>query len=434
MPFASAVGASLVMSGALWANPSISAAAGTSNKITITYWTWNPGASAVQAMVKAFEQQNPDIIVKASNFTYNNYLVALKTAAEGGQLPTAFGLQVGGMVAQYERYLLPLNSLAESAWGAHWTKKFVPFGLYSVQVSNQPGDHSYYALPQSVQSTSIWYNKAIFQKLHLAVPTSFPQLISEAKVFNAHHIPEMLLGGADGWQNEDLFLQIADQTAPGQFYKIEAANGKESFVTPGLVKAMDIWKEMFTAGVFQKGAMGEHAYPNAVNDFNDGKGAMIPLGSWNLGELLPNLKPPIPLAKYFGAELFPQIPGAAKAVALGGVDVCSGIDKNATPAEQRAAWKFLASLTQGAGENVYANTLSDLPGKAGLIPSVFRQAYPNALPLFKQSVNWMTDSTFRYVTNPNLNTALINALAAVATGQQTAQSALEALNQGFQQP
>ena len=158
-------------------------------KTVITWWTWNPNLSTQDAMIAAFEKQNPSIVVKPTNYTYTQYLVALKTAAAGGQLPDVFGLQVGGMAAQYQQYLLPLNSYARSSWGSNWAQRFIPFGLSSVQLSNPPHDNYYYSLPTSLASTSLWYNKALFAKYKLLLPTTWPLLVSDARVFNEHHIP-----------------------------------------------------------------------------------------------------------------------------------------------------------------------------------------------------------------------------------------------------
>ncbi len=64
----------------------------------------------------------------------------------------------------------------------------------------------------------------------------------------------MVVGGQDGWQNEDVFLQFANQTAPGQFYRAEQTG--KGFTSTGLVSAMTYFKELFTDHIVEKDELG----------------------------------------------------------------------------------------------------------------------------------------------------------------------------------
>ena len=76
-----------------------------SSPVTISYWTWNPDINTVKQEVTAFEKQYPNIHVDYKVPGYTDYLVNLKAAANAGSLPTIFGMQVGGLQAQYLQYL-----------------------------------------------------------------------------------------------------------------------------------------------------------------------------------------------------------------------------------------------------------------------------------------------------------------------------------------
>jgi hypothetical protein len=79
---------------------------------------------------------------------------------------------------------------------------------------------------------------------------------------------------------------------------------------------------------------------------------------------------------------------------------------------------------------MYANQLADLPAKAGYVPAkaLSDMYFPRAMQVFHTMENWMNEGTVRYVTNPNLNTALIKALAEVGSGTATPVQALRSLN------
>lgn len=396
-----------------------------SSPVTISYWTWNPDVNTVKTEVTAFEKQYPNIHVDYKVPTYTDYLVNLKAAANAGSLPTVFGMQVGGMQAQYLQNLQPLQSFAQSSLGSGWQDKYVKTGLQQAQIVNPANDNNFYTLPESMGSESLLVNTAIFTKYNLPIPQTFADLQKDSAVLNSHGIAPMLLGGADGWQNEDLFLEIADQVAPGSWYQAQkAGNG---FDNPGLEQAMSVWKSLFTDHIVQSGAMGEHAYPDAVNAFNKGQGAITPLGSWVISGTLPGANN-VPLSKGWSMILFPKLSDNATPSPLAGADVLLGMSKNASGTQADAGWKFIQFLTQGGGESIYVNDMIDLPAQVGLKPTTLAQAYPNANTMYQQSVTWADQGTLRYVLYPQLDQALITALATVATGQATPSAALSKLN------
>ena len=357
--------------------------------------------------------------------TYNDYLVNLKAAANAGSLPTVFGMQVGGLQSQYLQYLQPLQSYAQSALGSDWQSKYVKTGLQQAQIVNPSGDTNFYTLPESMGSESLLVNTAVFSKYNLPIPQTFAELEQDATVLNGHGVAPMLLGGADGWESEDVFLEIANQVAPNQWYQAQKAG--TGFNTPGLEQAMSIWKSLFTDHIVQTGAAGEHAYPDAVNAFNKGQGAIIPLGSWVISGTLPGVNN-VPLSKDWKMILFPKLSATATQTPLAGVDVLLGMSKTAQGAQADAGWKFLQFLSQGGGESIYANDMIDLPAQVGLTPTTLTQAFPSANDMYQQSVTWANQGTLRYVLYPQLDQALITALATVSTGQATPAAALSKLN------
>jgi raffinose/stachyose/melibiose transport system substrate-binding protein len=401
-----------------------------SSPVTISYWTWNPDINTVKQEVTAFEKQYPNIHVDYKVPGYTDYLVNLKAAANAGSLPTIFGMQVGGLQAQYLQYLQPLQNFAQTGLGSNWESKYVKTGLDQARIVNPSGDSNYYTVPESMGSDSLLVNNAVFAKYNLPIPQTFEELKQDAAVLNSHGVAPMLLGGADGWQNEDLFLEIADQVAGNDWYQAQKAG--TGFDTPGLIQAMNIWKSLFTDHIVQTGAIGAHAYPNEVNAFNQGQGAIIPLGSWAIQGTLPGANN-VPLSKNWSLMLFPKLTATATPMPLAGADVLLGISKNASSDQSAAGWKLIQFLSQGEGQSIYTDAMIDLPAQAGLTPTTLSQASPNATTMYQQSVDWANTGTLRYVLYPQLDQALVTALASVATGQATSAAALTKLNGVVQQ-
>lgn len=401
----------------------------TTKAVTITYVSWNPGTPWQQDMAAAFEREHPNIKIKTTYESYSDYLISLKADKAAGALPTVMGLQVGGMLGEYEPDLVPLNGYAARTWGPNWQSRFVKTGLNQVKITNPAGNSNFYGLPESIGSEFLTVNTAIFRKYKLTPPTTFQELIADAKVFNAHGIAELEVGGLSGWQNEDLFEEIANQTAPGQWYAAE--EGKGPFDTPGLVKAMEAFRALYSDHIVEPGAAGAHFYSGTgITDWNEGKAAMAALGSWEIGAMSPTAagSDKTPIGPYLAGIQFPQVAPGDKPVPLAGVDVALGISKDATSAQRAAGWKFIAYLTQGAGESFYVNHLIDMPAKANFdAASALKGTYPDAKAYFKFAMKMVGEGTFRYVLSSSLNTALITQLGKVSTGSASPQAALNAL-------
>ena len=190
-------------------------------------------------------------------------------AAASNSLPDIIGLQLGSLTQQYREQLAPLNNYAEKEWGADWQSRIFPVNLKQMAMGNPPGDSSFYILPQESQILVIWYNKEIFKKLNVPVPKTYKDLVTASKSLSAGGYIPVYQGAADGWQNENVFLMLANQLAPGLVD--DAQNGKAPWTSPQLVQAMHAWVNLFKDGVFQQGSLGARAYPTGAQLFAQGR-------------------------------------------------------------------------------------------------------------------------------------------------------------------
>jgi raffinose/stachyose/melibiose transport system substrate-binding protein len=387
----------------------------------ITVWSWFV-QSTMQKSIAAFEKAHPDIKV---NYTYYNYspeyITALKAGAASSSLPDVIGLQPGSLTQQYRENLQPVNDLAAKEWGTDWADKIFPVNRKQMLMGNPPSDKNYYIVPQESQVLCIWFNRKIFQKLGISVPKSYDELKAVAKALTDGGYIPMFQGAADGWQNENVFLMIANQFSPGIVDK--AQSGETKWTAPELVSAMKAWKGLFDDGVFQQGALGAHAYPTGAQLFAQGKIGMMALGSWWMQES----KFPPPLSEFVqnmeGFDFFylPPVPGARVASPpVGGIDIGYGLTKNG--AKNDAAWTFLASLTNGEALQEALNDLNDLPAFAGHEPKGDVSDHVKEM-----SARFMADlpkAENQRFAMPAISEALDNALAGVAAGSVDAEAAL----------
>ena len=392
----------------------------------VTVWSWFV-QSTMQKSIAAFEKAHPDIKVKYTYYNYSpEYITALKAASASNSLPDVIGLQPGSLTQQYRTQLEPLNARGDKEWGADWQDKIFPVNRKQMLMGNPAGDKNIYIMPQESQDLVIWYNTKVFAKLGLQPPKTYDDLVSTAKALTKGGLIPMFQGAADGWQNENLYLMLANQRAPGLIDKAQA--GEAKWTSPELLQAMQDWHALFTDGVFQQGALGAHAYPTGAQLFAQGRVGMMALGSWWMQES----KFPPPLSQYVqnmdGFDFFymPALKGSDHASPpVGGIDIGYGLTKNGGAKPE--AWTFLASLTNGEGLQEALNDLNDLPAFTGHEPK--GDITPHVKTMYDRFMADLPKAENQRFAIPAIADALDSALAAVASGSQTPEEALKAVQE-----
>jgi raffinose/stachyose/melibiose transport system substrate-binding protein len=396
-----------------------------SQKVTVTLWSWTPIDTTMQQVVTKIEKKYPNINLQINIEPHPDYNIALKAAAGSGSLPDIIGLPSGSQTQEYRPYLQSLNSIAVNLWGSKWKTDFPQAAITQAQLGNPPKDNNFYMLPQETQVLNVWYNKKIFSQLHLSVPKTYQQLVADAhKISAAGYIP--FYQGAtqtnfDTW----MFMELASQ------YNLKgmesAATGNGQWNTPAMVKAATVWGQMFTQHVFQAGALGDTQYPTGANLFAAGRVGMITLGSWWLQESPISTSPAgLKTMKEYGTFFFPAIaPGLKATPALGGIDFGWGITKNAakSPAIEKATEMVLKEMISGIGEQESLNQLNDLPAFKGFKPTVSMPT--DVMKLYNWYMKEIMVAHNQNIGNPTVEQALDTNLQAIGAGTETPQQAMD---------
>jgi len=132
-------------------------------KTTITYMNFSASGGHegdLNKIVKAFEADNPDILVKVETIPYDSYFTKLQTALAGGTAGDSFELNYENFVTYAENGSLATLSDVDSA-------AYKPSLL---EAYNHDGTQ--YGLPESFSDVVLFFNKDLFDEAGVAVPTS----------------------------------------------------------------------------------------------------------------------------------------------------------------------------------------------------------------------------------------------------------------------
>ncbi|MDR3473409.1 MAG: ABC transporter substrate-binding protein [Devosia sp.] len=397
---------------------------------TVTFRTWSPIVETTAKMVVATEAKLPGIKVDYKIFNYPDYVVDLHTRAASDDMPDLIGLEPGALTRQYQDFLLPLQDCAVKSWGADWKAKFFPLAVDQIRLGNVKGDENYYALPVLTQTINMWYTIPVLKDAGLQPPKTYNDLLTMAKVLGPKGIAPMLVGAADGWERRDVYMQLIHNVAPGLIYKAE--DGTAKFTDAPFVEAMKAWKKLFDDGVIQPGALGLSVSPQAMELTEGGRAATFPQGAWWQQQATRPNPPELSVAlNGFAPMLFPDVTAKGRPDdPLGGIDLMIGISKKSKHVE--AACKVLADWISGAGAQELINTFNDLPAFKGINPQVYQSDNQKAVwKLFTEE--WLPKVRYaRQLKSPAVKQALEDALAAVASGDQTPEQGMAVVQAAWQ--
>jgi raffinose/stachyose/melibiose transport system substrate-binding protein len=405
---------------------SSSGSAGSATSANITWWGWTPSTQVAQQYIKAFNAQYPNIHVTYKMLTISGYNAALRPALASTVGPDVFDVAPGGANGSVETYspdAVNLEPAVAKALGSDWQSKLSPIGVSSLMIGQKLAAVSIGA----VYSGTVWINENLFSQYHLSPPTTLAQWTSDCATFKAHGIGCFVQGVGQTAFNEDTLQAISDNISPGVWAK--AILGQVPWTDPTIVKALAIWKSMFSDGIMEKGALGVQQYPDANNDFMSGKYAMVMMGTWYMqydtqsgmsaaisaaGVANPKNFTALPIA-------FPDVAGTGHTGALYG-DSDYGLAVNAKSSHQAAATTFAIWLgTSTAGQKQVANALDDIAALKGIEPNWSNISLVNSgtqqAALSKLITNAVASSEPRLGTvSPNLQLAIGVASTTVASG------------------
>jgi raffinose/stachyose/melibiose transport system substrate-binding protein len=410
---------------------------GSATSASITWWGWTPSVPAANQYIKLFNKQYPNIHVTYKMLTIAGYNAALRPALASTVGPDVFDVAPGAANGSVEEYGVDAVNLApavQKALGSDWKSKLAPIGVSSMMTGGKLVGMSV----GSVFAGTLWINQNLFDKYHLTAPKTLPQWVSDCKVFKAHGVGCFTQGVSQTAFNEDTLQAISDDLQPGLWTK--EVTGKASWVNPVMIKALSIWKQFFSDGIMEPGALGVQQYPDADNAFLAQKDAMVMMGTWYMQyDTVPGMTAAISGAgvgspKPFPAVAipFPDVGGTGHPASLYG-DADYGLAVNARSSHINAAKTFAVWLgTSKAGQQLVANVLNDIPALNGLHPdwSAIKLVDPSIQqPVLNQLIAKAGQSSEPRLANvsANLQTAIGVASTTVAAGSKTPQQAASIL-------
>ena len=408
---------------------------------TVSFWNWGDTSDVADQAITEFNKVYPNITVEAKTVSYKDYVASLSAALASGEGPDTFHVE-SAMAYQFADLLEDVTPLYEARLGAGW--KDIVSGSAVGELTASDG--RLLGAPNGISAAgTLQLNVGLLNELGLTFPEGqiTPAQLAEFCGQVADKGKQCIsMGAKDGWVSQDVFQAIASSVAPGKFW---AAIEGGDWTDAGLVEALDIWKEMFTNGVFQDGALGMNLYTDAWYAWLQGKAVATPVGYWGATDFVAatnitnqgsaGVSDPTPLENILVP--FPSLGSSPTTLAA---SISSGTAINADSENKAAAavWTHWFSIDPNGYQKISAKSLAGLPSVKGVEIEPEGLAYPElvAEPLEKLVAAGLASTEPRAIPYPELVTALTTALQSSATGVDSAevlktlQAASDAIDRG----
>jgi raffinose/stachyose/melibiose transport system substrate-binding protein len=217
--------------------------------ITLNLWHIQTMATRkvpIENAAKRFEAANPGVKVVISVYENDPYKTKLKTVS-GPDFPDVFHSWGGGWLKSFVDAGLVADITAESAaWKAKVNPAAFDFNKYNGKV---------YGSPYILSSTILYYNKAMFDRLGIKVPTTYAELTAACDKLVANKVIPFAIGNKSQWPGAQYFVLLSMRMGGPDIFQ-KAMDRKVKFTDPVFVKAGEMLQDWVKKGYIPAGDNG----------------------------------------------------------------------------------------------------------------------------------------------------------------------------------
>jgi raffinose/stachyose/melibiose transport system substrate-binding protein len=395
----------------------IAAAAPAQTELRFTHaMTGGSNAAAMNDIIAAFEEANPDVTIRQIVFDDDIYsATGLITQLQSNEVPDIY-FQWAGFPLKRDveaGFAMDLTEAMAGGWGDRFIDSaFTPGAGTTV-------DGRIYMVPLSIDVTNtIWYNVEIFDKYGLTPPETWDEFLTVITTLREAGETPIVTGNSELWPLGNWASHVAARVVPADAF--DAAFRQEmTFTEAGFLRGLELMEELHQAGAFNRDMQGLGA-DAAMAAFFQGAGAMHPIGSWLIGLAADMADDDFEFGQFDTPLIDPDAdaPGSV-------IGTMTGLVVHARSANADAAIEFLKFLSTPEMQVIWSEggSLSPVDGvEADIDPKLQEMAdlLANADAMVPPP-----DTTYPVA----VATAYYQAAAFAASGEKTAEDALAWLDQ-----
>ncbi len=252
----------------------VSAAQPSGEVLLWTGFTAGGEKAGIEAMIAAFQEQNPDITINHRPIGNEQFFTVIRTGLAGGEPPDV--LQFEGY--QQARDFAAAGQLTDlTEW---WAERSENFAMPESGAQACTYEGKVYCVPMTYSTGwQIYYNPEILEANGIEVPTTYEEFLAAAETLKAAGITPIALGAKDGWPSSHWYMAFLVQRC-GVETVYQAIDGEgASFTDECFVQAAADLQNLAQLGYLSPGVASDD-YGTGQALFLAGRAAFFQTGSW----------------------------------------------------------------------------------------------------------------------------------------------------------
>lgn len=252
----------------------------TPKEVTIKFFSNLPDRAAgmgklEQTLIDNYMNENKNVKIVVEALQDEPYKQKFKAYTAGNELPDVY--MVWGQPSFF-------NPIMKGGYAAELNSgDYSKYDFFAGALDGFSMGGKLYGLPRGTDLMVLYYNKSLFEKNGVKVPTTYEELLDAAKSFRSKGIAPVAMNGKDKWAMNILFQDLVVKEGGNQKLMTDALSKNAKFgEDPVLIKAAQRFKELVDVKFFQDGFISAD-YGAAQNAFAQEKAAMYYMGSWEMG-------------------------------------------------------------------------------------------------------------------------------------------------------
>ncbi|QSO49294.1 extracellular solute-binding protein [Alicyclobacillus mengziensis] len=388
-----------------------------SGPVTITFLHWrNQDVPTFNTIIADFQKLHPNITVQMQVIPSNQYIAQAQADLTGSHGADIFASFPGAEFSSIAKAGLYTN-LSNQPFLSNFNSNLIQAGqLNGKQL----------AIPYQVVFNMPVYNKTLFKKLNISVPTNWSQFLQACQTLKDHGYTPIIIPGQGNSTLGQFFNDMVMNNVPSAKVFDGLQTGKSKLTDPGFLTTLEQFQTLVQKGYIMPGSLGT-SQTAAEAIFAQGKIGMFGMGSYEFA--------PVNTINHNAFQmglLAPITTAKASQATWQGIDTTTfmlGI--NANSPHKKAAEEFLAYLAQPSVASYYANQTAQMV-------TVNNVSYTD--PNLKSTESWLSRKVrfqpMYTLTNQQVVNAVTNAEADILGGmsaQAAAQKEQKVINQAITQ-
>jgi len=265
-----------------------------SSNVLKVWWYEGPGSAyqiAWDQAIKDFKKQHPGVTVQFSLKSFNQMQQNASMILNSSDVPDVMEYNKGDATTGLLSKEGLLTDLTPEAVKYGWDKVLDPDLQVTAKYNAKGvmGSGDWYGVSDYAEYLTVYYNKDMFAKYGLQVPTTMAQLTADMNTFVKHGITPFANAGDDYMAMQYLYEMELSQSTPQQVQNYERYTGAVNFHDAAWTNAVNTFQQWVNKGYIAKDSVGLTA-TQAGNDFETGKNPMLMSGDWWAGTFESDIK------------------------------------------------------------------------------------------------------------------------------------------------